>query len=78
MVADVQFWLNNPANNFGWLLQGESENIPRSIRRFSSRKDLARYPQLTIQYTTIPEPGAASILILGLAALACKSWAWRT
>jgi hypothetical protein len=72
LVADLQGWLSDPADNFGWLLESESESIPRTIRRFAARTDLARSPLLTIQYTVVPEPSGASILILGFAVLAWK------
>ena len=29
MVTDVQSWLDNPANNFGWLVLGNESDIPR-------------------------------------------------
>src|SRR5947208_2287951 len=32
LVGDVQSWVNNPANNFGWIVMSESENIGASIR----------------------------------------------
>ena len=66
LVADLQHWLSDPTSNFGWLLESESESIPRTIRRFASRTDWSFAPQLTIQYDVVPEPAAASILIFGL------------
>ena len=59
MVADVQGWLDNPAENFGWILlanEGAS-----SARRFTSRESsLAdRRPILEVEYTmgeTEPTP----------------------
>ena len=52
MVADVQGWLNAPANNFGWILRGP-ENL-RSAKRFNSREnsDIASRPSLMIQFTS--------------------------
>src|SRR5207244_1112629 len=32
MVADVQGWLNNPANNFGWLVLGDESTSPTAKR----------------------------------------------
>jgi len=37
MVEDVQSWLMNPGENFGWMLIGD-ENTPQSVMRFSSRE----------------------------------------
>ena len=72
LVAQVQSWADDPAGNFGWLLQSESALTGGTIRRFGSRLDGASAPLLTIQYTTVPEPGACSLLMLGL-----FGFAWR-
>jgi hypothetical protein len=55
MVADVQGWLNNPATNFGWLLQG-NETSTMTARKFHSREDFDATvrPRLTIVYTPAP------------------------
>ena len=37
MAEDVQSWLMNPGENFGWMLIGD-ENTPQSVMRFSSRE----------------------------------------
>ena len=52
MVADVQEWLDNPANNFGWLVLGDESTIA-TAKRFDTRES-ASPPVLTIQY--IPSP----------------------
>jgi hypothetical protein len=52
MVADVQSWLDNPGNNFGWLVLGDESTIA-TAKRFDSRES-ASPPMLTIQY--IPGP----------------------
>jgi hypothetical protein len=52
MVADVQEWLDNPANNFGWLLLGDESTIA-TAKRFDTRES-ASPPVLTIQYTPGP------------------------
>src|SRR5438128_11143454 len=54
MVADVQGWLNNPANNFGWLVLGDESPSP-SAKRFYTRES-ASPPVLTIQYTAAATP----------------------
>jgi hypothetical protein len=69
LVSDVQSWLDNAAGNFGWLLHSESESTPTTIRRFGSRDDALNFPTLTINYLAVPEPGAATLLVLGLAAV---------
>lgn len=53
MVADVQAWLDTPAENFGWLLLG-NEAANASAKRFDSRENpvLENRPVLTIIYTT--------------------------
>src|SRR5205823_3966558 len=72
MVGDVQGWLASPSSNFGWLLRSESELTATTIRRFGSREDDLNSPVLTIQYTVVPEPGAASLIGLGVVMLACR------
>jgi hypothetical protein len=49
MVADVQNWLNNPTNNFGWLVLG-NEAVTGSAKRFASNDNpaSAEQPALTI------------------------------
>lgn len=46
MAADVQNWIENPEDNFGWILLG-NESLSRSARRFhSSESDTGRRPRL--------------------------------
>jgi hypothetical protein len=54
MIADVQSWLDNPGNNFGWLALGDESTIA-TAKRFDTRES-ASPPVLTIQY--IPGPRA--------------------
>lgn len=54
MVADVQLWLNNPANNFGWLVFGDESDIA-TAKRFDTRESTSP-PVLTIEYTSPPTP----------------------
>ena len=51
MVADVQGWVNDPANNFGWILTGDEGT--RSTKRFDSRQSpiVANRPVLTVSFT---------------------------
>jgi hypothetical protein len=65
-TADVQGWLDTPATNFGWILIG-NESVIRTTKRFDSGENItaANRPQLTIDFTPIPEPGVAGLFILG-------------
>jgi photosystem II stability/assembly factor-like uncharacterized protein len=54
MVADVQSWLDNPANNFGWLVLGD-ESESTTAKRFDTRESTSP-PVLTIEYTAGPTP----------------------
>src|SRR6266566_4558875 len=54
MVADVQSWLDNPANNFGWLVLGDETTIA-TAKRFDTRES-TNPPVLSIEYTSAPTP----------------------
>ena len=59
MVADVQSWLNDPPNNFGWLVRGE-ESTSGTAKRFDTRESTSP-PVLTIEYTASnPTPTATA------------------
>ena len=51
MVADVQAWLDDPANNFGWAVIG-NETTPQQIRRFDTHESAlpAWRPNLVITF----------------------------
>ena len=51
LVADVQAWVDSPANNFGWIVLGTNESIAASARRIASRESLSGRPLLTVGYT---------------------------
>jgi hypothetical protein len=55
MVADVQEWLENPANNHGWILRG-NEASATTAKRFISREHptVADRPSLEITFTPPP------------------------
>jgi len=74
LVGDIQAWLDNPSNNFGWALVSELEATPTSIRRFASREDASSSPVLLLQYN-VPEPTSLSLmgLSLGLVLLTRRS-----
>ncbi|MCH9025195.1 MAG: DNRLRE domain-containing protein, partial [candidate division Zixibacteria bacterium] len=55
MIADVQDWLDNSGNNFGWIVIGnESDSI--TTKRFSSKQDTSEtsWPSLAVTY--LPPP----------------------
>ncbi|WP_287325004.1 DNRLRE domain-containing protein [Okeania sp. SIO1F9] len=51
MVADLQQWLDNPDDNFGWLLLG-NETVSRTVKGFASSEnpELSAQPQLRVTY----------------------------
>ena len=56
MDADTQSWLDDPNNNFGWLLLN-NETVVQTARKFGSRENLtvANRPLLTVQYIPIAD-----------------------
>jgi len=72
LAADVQSWLDQPLNNFGWLLLGDEE-FPFTAKRFDTRENIdpLKRPVLMIEYQPVPEPHA-----FGLSALA-GAWMLR-
>ncbi len=50
MIADVQSWLNQPTNNFGWMLLTQIEGTNFTARRFGSRENTNRAPILEVNY----------------------------
>jgi PEP-CTERM motif len=56
--GDIQFWIDHPEANFGWMFITEGTDI-RNARSFASREDLlGRGPLLVIDYTPVPEPAS--------------------
>ncbi|MCA9217388.1 MAG: hypothetical protein KDB27_30175, partial [Planctomycetales bacterium] len=51
MVTDIEFWRDNPNQNFGWLIQG-NETERKTAKRLDSRENsvAANRPVLTIEY----------------------------
>lgn len=49
IIADVQFWVNNPNSNFGWLVRG-AEGGSASSKKFDSGES-ANPPRLTVTFT---------------------------
>jgi hypothetical protein len=71
LVNDVQFWINNPAANFGWIVRGNETNSQTAVQ-FDSRSnlDVSRRPRLTVEYQVIPEPSSALSTLMSVAASA--------
>ncbi|MDA7915733.1 spondin domain-containing protein [Verrucomicrobia bacterium] len=54
LVADVQNFLDNPTSNFGWVIMTQSEEIPSTSRRITTREGSADVPSLIVTYTLPP------------------------
>ncbi|MSR40335.1 MAG: DNRLRE domain-containing protein [Phycisphaerales bacterium] len=66
--ADVEAWLANPTENFGWLLLGDESAIGTARRLDSAHAAAGGFvPSLELEYTIIPAPGA--IALFGVAGL---------
>ena len=74
MAADVQLWLDHPAENFGWMLISRSEGEIFSARRFAAREDSFRAPSLVIDFTPVPEPGVLAVGGMALFLIGVKRW----
>lgn len=57
MVADVQAWVDDPAQNFGWLVRG-NEGSSKTARRFDGKDSPfpSLYPKLEVTFTPPPPP----------------------
>jgi hypothetical protein len=56
MAADVQFWLDYPDSNFGWILIAQGEQAG-SGEMLGSRDNAGSEPVLTVTYTVPAAPG---------------------
>jgi hypothetical protein len=65
LIADVQRWLDQPNENFGWMFMTQDEAIERSARSFASRES-GFGPTLTISFTVVPEPSTLSLIGVSL------------
>jgi spore coat protein A len=61
LKTDVEYWLDNPEENFGWILRGD-ETSSANPKRFSSRQNatVVNRPHLLIHYI-IPPTGACCL-----------------
>ncbi|MSU60110.1 MAG: DNRLRE domain-containing protein [Pedosphaera sp.] len=53
-VDDVQFWVNHPPANFGWMLISDDEATPFTARHFGSREDPDAHPNLELDFLVPP------------------------
>jgi len=62
LVADVQFWLDNPAQDFGWVVIGDESQSP-TAKRFNARQHSSSiyHPELTIDFTPPAVDGACCL-----------------
>jgi hypothetical protein len=77
LASDVQDWVNNPQQNYGWMLMCESEEVRKSARSFASSESGTGGPFLTIDYTVVPEPGPLVLLGGGMVLLGLMAWRRR-
>ncbi len=64
-AADVQSWLNNPSQNFGWLIKIADETVPSTARRISSRESATTPPTPPTLSVTYLLPGQVGIVGIG-------------
>ncbi|HSI13400.1 MAG TPA: DNRLRE domain-containing protein [Chthoniobacter sp.] len=79
-VADVQFWLDNPAQNFGFMTISDQEGAPGTARRMASRESAggsSSPPTLTVTYSLVPEPGAGMLTVIGALGWSCRRFRAR-
>lgn len=82
--ADVQVWVDQPAQNFGWIIRGE-ETLDKTAHRFASSESgsAADRPRLRVEYrpappatdnnVPLPEWATAALGIALVSALALRS-----
>lgn len=64
LVDDLQSVVDGTAANFGWILLGD-ESGPSTAKRFDSMfADESFRPELVVEYTVVPTPGAFTLLAL--------------
>jgi hypothetical protein len=66
LVDDVQLWLDQPGQNYGWMLLTQAENENFSARRVGAREDPLQAPRLMIDFTPVPEPGTVELIGAGV------------
>ena len=69
MQSDVQAWLDNPADAFGWILLGDESAGSTAIKLASHEHLTSDFrPALTVVYS--PEPNTMVLLAAGICVLA--------
>jgi spore coat protein A len=62
MVADVQFWLDDPSDNFGWIVVGDESQV-ETAKRFATSENAdnagQNKPVLIVNFTTTGGPTGA-------------------
>jgi len=53
-VRDLDDWVNDPDTNYGWILLSESEETPKTARRFTSGEAELDPPRLLVHYDAPP------------------------
>jgi hypothetical protein len=66
LINDVQDWTSNPANNFGWILLCELEDLEKSVRKFASSERTAtnQRPSLLVEFSVPAAPLTLTVLPL--------------
>jgi len=64
LVADVQAWVDDPGQNFGWVILGEETN-PQNARRVGSRENSSLTPVLIVDFEPLILPEARTVPTLG-------------
>ena len=73
LLNDVQFWVNSPPLNSGWLLVSQAEGSLRTVRGFAARENGLSVGTLQVGYIPPPAPTPAafnSIRLTNTAAVA--------
>jgi len=55
MVADANYWIAHPQNNFGWILFCTDESVQSTARRWGTREDAGNEPFLEVGYLVPPQ-----------------------
>lgn len=59
--GDVQLWLSQPTQNFGWLLRSQVEAVPRTVRGFASRESGVDAGMLQVVYSLPNSPPTVAL-----------------